>query len=85
MTGKQKYLLSVVAQVRWSSLIIGLMAVGITISNWSWLKSADAGTRYTNLFAGAAFCFLGIGLFLAAGYVGRRYRRHIASGSTKVR
>ena len=85
MTGQQKHLLSVIAQVRWSSLIIGLMAVAITISNWSWLKVADAGTRYTNLTAGGGFCIVGIGLFLAAGYVGRRYRRHIASESTKIR
>lgn len=77
MTPNQRFLLSVIAQVRWSSLIIGIMAVGITLSNWPWLKDADASTRLVNLGAGAAFTVVGVGLFLLAGYVGRRYRRRL--------
>ena len=84
MTSNQSFLLSVIAQVRWSSLIIGIMAVGITLSNWEWLKTADASTRFANLAAGTAFTVLGAGLFLLAGYVGRRYRRRISPDTSKV-
>ena len=84
MTSNQSFLLSVIAQVRWSSLIIGIMAVAITLSNWEWLKTADASTRFVNLAAGTAFTVLGGGLFLLAGYVGRRYRHRISPETSKV-
>jgi hypothetical protein len=84
MTPNQSFLLSVIAQVRWSSLIIGIMAVGITLSNWEWLKTADASTRVINLAAGTTFTIPGVGLFLLAGYVGRHYRRRISPDIPKV-
>jgi hypothetical protein len=83
MTSNQSFLLSVIAQVRWSSLIIGIMAVAITLSNWEGLKTADASTRFANLAAGTAFTVLGVGLFLLAGYVGRLYRRRISPDTSK--
>ena len=84
MTSNQSFLLSVIAQVRWSSLIVGIMAVGITLSNWEWLKTADASTRFVNLAAGTAFTVVGVALFFLAGYVGRRYRRSISADTSEI-
>jgi hypothetical protein len=67
MTSKPSFRLSVIAQVRWSSRIIGTMAVGITLSNRKRLKTADASTRFANLAAGTASTVPGGGLYLLAG------------------